>query len=174
VPFGVGRQRRVWTCAEKTGTVAFGRWGDSAGQVISGSAPATGVRSLDHKGPDARRLRAVPAVLTSRRSTMAVLSVTSYQITPDGYEDFLATQRQAKAVLERCGAENYRLIAAMMAGEASGTIISSYEVPDFASSGKVLDAFLADPEGMALLMQAGSADSGTAGWQSTNWVDIPL
>jgi hypothetical protein len=105
---------------------------------------------------------------------MAVLSVTSYQIRPDGYEDFLETQRKAKAILERCGAQNYRVVAAMTAGEASGTLISTFETADFATSGQVLDKFLADPEGMALLVESGSSKSGTAGWQSSTWVDVPL
>jgi hypothetical protein len=105
---------------------------------------------------------------------MAVLSVTSLQVKPDQWEAFLDTQRRSKAVLERCGATNVRLIVGMTAGEASGTLVQTFEAPDYAASGAILDKFLADPEGLALMGESNSVDGPTAGWQSSLWSDIPL
>lgn len=105
---------------------------------------------------------------------MAVLSVTALQVKPDKWEEFLDQQRRAKAVLERCGATNYRLIVAMTAGEASGTLVGSWEAPDHAAAGAVLDKFLADPEGLALMGESGMSDGATAGWNSSLWTEVEL
>ncbi len=46
---------------------------------------------------------------------MTVLSVTALTIKPDRYEDFLATTKKSKSILEKCGAKNVRLIVGMTA-----------------------------------------------------------
>lgn len=105
---------------------------------------------------------------------MAVLSVTTLQIKPGSYEAFLDTQRRAKAILERCGAKNYRVAAALSAGEASGSVVATWEADDFAAQGAVTDRFLADADGLALFMEVNTTEGPTAGWQSSIWVDVPL
>jgi hypothetical protein len=105
---------------------------------------------------------------------MAVISVTTLNVKPDKYDKFLEQNRQAKAILERCGATNVRLIGTIVAGEASGTLAKSWEAADNASYGAVMDKFLADPEGMAVLMQSNSADGPISGFQSSIWGDIEL
>jgi hypothetical protein len=50
----------------------------------------------------------------------------------------------------------------------------SFEVDDFAAQGAVMDKFLADPEGLAVMMSTVSSESPVAGFQSTTWVDVPL
>jgi hypothetical protein len=105
---------------------------------------------------------------------MAVVSVTTLTVKPDRYEDFLETTRKAKAILEKSGAKNVRLLAALTAGEASGSLATTWEADDFAAQGAVLDKFLADPEGLALLTSTNTTAGPTAGFQSTIWVDVPL
>jgi hypothetical protein len=105
---------------------------------------------------------------------MAVVSVTTLTVKPDRYEDFLETSRKAKAILEKSGAKNVRLLAALTAGEASGSLATTWEADDFAAQGAVLDKFLADPEGLALLTSTNTTAGPTAGFQSTIWVDVPL
>jgi hypothetical protein len=62
----------------------------------------------------------------------------------------------------------------IVAGEASGTLAMTWEADDNASYGAVMDKFLADPDGLALLMQSNSADGPTAAFQSSIWGDIDL
>src|SRR5215472_14248449 len=105
---------------------------------------------------------------------MAVVSATTMTVKPDRYEDFLETTRKAKVVLEKCGARNVRLMAALTAGEASGSLAMTWEADDFGGQGAVLDKFVADSEGMALLMETNTTAGPTAGFQSSIWVDVPL
>jgi hypothetical protein len=43
---------------------------------------------------------------------MAVVSVTTLTVKPDRYEDFVETTRQARKILEKCGARDVRLLRA--------------------------------------------------------------
>jgi hypothetical protein len=87
----------------------------------------------------------------------------------------LKRSRKFKAVFERSGATNIRLLAAMVAGEATGSLTFIIESDDFASNGAVLDKLLADPEGQALMATAATSASPTMpGYQTTTWVDVPL
>jgi len=105
---------------------------------------------------------------------MTVVSVTTLTVKPDRYEDFLAMNRKSKAILEKHGAKNVRLMAAMQAGEASGSLVLTAEYDDFAAAGQALDKFLGDAEGMALLMESSSTSGPTAAWQASTWVEVPL
>jgi hypothetical protein len=105
---------------------------------------------------------------------MAVVSVTTFVVKPDGFEGILADIRKGKTIMEKCGARNIRLLAAMVGGEATGSIVLSAEVDDFAGWGAYLDKFLADPEGLALFGSVNTSASPVAGFQSTIWVDVPL
>jgi len=105
---------------------------------------------------------------------MAVVSVTTLTVKPDRYESFLETTRKSKALLERSGAKSVRLIAALSAGEASGSVALTWEADDFGAQGAVMDRFLADPEGLALVMSSNTSDGPTAAFQSSIWVDVPL
>ena len=105
---------------------------------------------------------------------MSVLCATTPTIRPDRYESFLETQRKSKAVLERCGAENVRLIGTIVAGEASGTLAMTWEAADNASWVAVLDGFLGDPDGMALMMESGSESGPVAAYQSSVWGDVEI
>ena len=65
-----------------------------------------------------------------------------------------------------------RALAGLVAGEATGSFVFTYEADDFAAYGAVQGKVLADPE-IRPLMSTGSA-SPTAGYQTTLWVDVPL
>ena len=86
---------------------------------------------------------------------MTVLSVTALTIKPDRYEDFLATTKKSKSILEKHGAKNVRLIVSM-SGETSGSFVLTHEADDFTDAGRVMDKFLGDPEGLALMMESGT------------------
>jgi hypothetical protein len=105
---------------------------------------------------------------------MAVVSVTNITIRPGTYEAFLDTNRNAKKILERCGAKNLRLLGTLVAGEATASFAMIWEADDHASYGAVMDKFLADTEGLALLMESNSADGPTASFQGSLWSDIPM
>jgi hypothetical protein len=106
--------------------------------------------------------------------TMAVTSVSTFTLKPDGYQAFLEQTGKAKGILERCGARNFRLMGTLMAGEATGTLVVTYEADDHASFGAVMDKFLADPDGMALIMTTNSADGPIAAFQGSLWSDIEV
>jgi hypothetical protein len=104
---------------------------------------------------------------------MAVVFVTTLTVKPDRFEEYLEENaRKAKALVEKHGGRNSRLLAALVAGEQTGSFAFIAEADDFAATGAVLDKFLADPEAVAL-MSTGTASS-VAGYQSTMWVDVPL
>jgi len=65
-------------------------------------------------------------------------------------------------------------MAALAADEASGSLVLSWEADDFGAHGAVTDKFLADPEGLALIMSSITTDCPTNGFQSSIWVDVPL
>lgn len=61
---------------------------------------------------------------------------------------FLEYHGKTKAVLERLGARNVRLMGSI-GGDAGGALAVSMEFDDYAGYGKFTDAMLADPDGMA-------------------------
>jgi hypothetical protein len=83
----------------------------------------------------------------------------------------LKTQTQSEALLVKSGAKNPRLIAAMAAGEASGSLVSTWEADDWAKYGQVLEAFFSGG-GDAVMMEISAEDSPISSWSST-YVDIP-
>lgn len=105
---------------------------------------------------------------------MAVVSVTNITIRPGTYEAFLETSRQAKAILERCGAKNFRVLGTLVAGEATSSFSTVWEADDYASYGAVMDKFLGDTDAMNLLLEANSAGGPTASFQGSLWSDIPM
>ena len=105
---------------------------------------------------------------------MTVLSVTALTVKPDRYEDFLATTKRSKSILEWCGAKNVRLIVATGAGEASGRFALAHEADDFAASGAIKDKFFTHPEGLEIMMESNSTSGPTATWQTSTWVEFDL
>jgi hypothetical protein len=103
---------------------------------------------------------------------MAVMSVNIVQVKPGRYDDYLAMTARADEMLEKAGAKNTRLIVGLAAGEASGSMVSTWEADDFTSYGKVTDAFFANG-GAELMGDLGGADSPILGWQSSTYVDVP-
>ncbi len=105
---------------------------------------------------------------------MAVVHVSTTTVKPDGYEAYLELNRKSKAIIEKCGGKNIRLLAALVAGEATGSFVFTFEADDFAAWGAVGDKFFADPEGQALAASANSGVGPISSQQQTVWVDVPL
>ena len=103
---------------------------------------------------------------------MAVMSVTVLTVKPGRYEDFLKEQEKSDALLKKAGAKNLRLVAALSAGEASGSVVAAFEADDWTAYGKVVDAFFASG-GDAVMNDISAEDSPIARWQSSIYVDIP-
>ncbi len=96
-------------------------------------------------------------------------------VKPDRFEDQLEEARKFKAVFERSGGKNIRLLAAIVAGEATRSLTFIVGSDDFVGNGAVMDKLLADPEGQALMATAATSTSPTVpGYQTTVWVDVPL
>ena len=104
---------------------------------------------------------------------MTVLSATTLTVKLDHYEDFLASARKSKSILEKHGAKNVRLIVAM-SGESSASFTLTHEADDFTDAGRITDKFLADPEGLTVMTESGSAADPAASWHPSTWVEIPL
>ena len=105
---------------------------------------------------------------------MAVVNVTTFTAKPDRFEDAIADARKTKALLEKHGGKNVRVLAGLVAGEATGSLAFIWEADDFAGYGAVQDKFFADPEGMAMVQSTGTSASPVPGFQGTLWVDVPL
>jgi hypothetical protein len=103
---------------------------------------------------------------------MAVMNVTVIQVKPGRFEDYLALTKRSDALLTECGAKNVRLITALAAGEASGSMVSTWEADDFTEFGKVTDAFFAKG-GVDIMTETGGADSPILSWQNSTFVDVP-
>jgi heme-degrading monooxygenase HmoA len=103
---------------------------------------------------------------------MAVMSVTIVTVKPGRYDDFLAMTARADQMLEKAGAKNIRLIVGLTAGEASGSMVTTWEAEDFTAYGRVTDKFFANG-GAELMGEIGGADSPILGWQGSTYVDVP-
>ena len=103
---------------------------------------------------------------------MAVLSASTIIVKPDRYQDFVENSRKGKAIIEKSGGKNVRLLAGLVAGEATGSFVFTFEADDFADYGVVMGKTMADPE-IRSVMSTGTA-SPTAGYQTSLWVDVPL
>ena len=102
---------------------------------------------------------------------MAVVTVATMTIKPDRMEDYLDNARKSKAIMEKHGAKNVRLLAAVVAGEATGTLAFISEADGPAAQGAFTKQYMADPERPRTLNTSASP---IASAQITMWVDIPL
>jgi hypothetical protein len=104
---------------------------------------------------------------------MAVVTVATTTVKPDRYEEYVEqVARKAKAINEKNGAKNVRLLAGLVAGQATGSLVFISENDDWAAMGATFDKNLADPELIAMLSTG--EGSPVASYQVTQWVDVPL
>jgi hypothetical protein len=101
---------------------------------------------------------------------MPVTNVTTLTVQPGGWDDMLENVKKAKAILEKHGARNVRLMVPVSGGGPSGTAHTTFEADDLAAVGKVLDSIYADPEMVAVMMKGAESSS----WESSILVDLPL
>jgi hypothetical protein len=104
---------------------------------------------------------------------MTVVTTAVTTLKPGRFEDYVEkVARPAKAVDEKIGIKNVRLLAGLVAGEATGTLVWVQEADDFAAAGAQTDRAMADPV-IQKLMALGN-DSPIAGYQISQWIEIPL
>jgi hypothetical protein len=113
-------------------------------------------------------------VVEKGAQTMAVVSVSTLTVKPDRYEDFLADARKIKAIVEKCGAKNVRLIAGLVAGQATGSLAFIAEADDWTAYGAAMDKLYSDPEAQPILASGNSSAGPATAGQTTVWVDVPL
>jgi hypothetical protein len=103
---------------------------------------------------------------------MAVVTTTILQVKPDRFEEWLDMTRKIKPMMEKAGAKNIRVLAGLVAGQQTGTVVFTSEADDFAGAGSMLDQAFADPE-IQKALTLGDA-SPIAGWQTSQFIDVPL
>jgi hypothetical protein len=103
---------------------------------------------------------------------MAVVTSAIITVKPDRFEEYLEVARRAKAIVEKAGGKNVRLLAGLVAGQATGTLVFIDEADNFAAAGAVMDKTLADPEIQKMLSTG--TDSPMANFQTSMFVDVPL
>jgi hypothetical protein len=90
---------------------------------------------------------------------MAVVQVSTLTPKPDRFEDWLELARKSKPIWERAGGKNVRVLAGLVAGEATGSFVWIVEADDFAAHGAVLDKFFADAGGQEVVSSLSAGDS---------------
>jgi hypothetical protein len=104
---------------------------------------------------------------------MAVVTTTVVTVKPGRFEEYVEKMaRPSKAITERNGGRNVRLLAGVVAGEATGALVITNEADDFAAAGATIDKSLADPDTQTR-MSLGD-DNPIASYQVSQWIEIPL
>jgi hypothetical protein len=104
---------------------------------------------------------------------MSVVTATTVQVKPGRFQDYIEKMaRPSKAIVEKCGGRNVRLLAGLVGGEVTGTLVISTEADDFAAAGAVMDKNLSDPDTQKRM--ALGNDSPIASYQVSQWIEIPL
>ena len=102
---------------------------------------------------------------------MAVVTVATMTIKPGRMEDYVEVARKTKAVYEKYGGKNVRLLSAVVAGEATGTLVFLSESDSLAAGAELLEKFVADPEAPRTRYTSAGP---IASLQMAFWVDVPL
>jgi hypothetical protein len=104
---------------------------------------------------------------------MTVVTTTVVTVKPGRFEEYVEKMaRQSKAIVEKYGGRNVRLLAGLVAGEATGTLVISSEADDFAAAGAVIEKNLSDPDTQRRMSL--EDDSPIASYQISQWIEIPL
>jgi hypothetical protein len=82
--------------------------------------------------------------------------------------------RNAFKFLEKRGAVSTRLLQQTVAGSQSDTLVATWEFESMQALGKVGDAFMTDPEGIALGQSVTRADSPVSVVNAAIYRDVPL
>jgi hypothetical protein len=93
---------------------------------------------------------------------------------PGRYEDALEMNRASKKLLERHGAKDIRISAAVVAGAGYGSIINSCELDDMEAWGAFYDAVMADEEIQRMLAQVQGTNTPYATQSMGVATEIPL
>jgi hypothetical protein len=105
---------------------------------------------------------------------MTVTSSTQSIVNPGRLQDAVALAGQAAKLLERHGASDVRLLAAIIAGEATGTLDLESEYPDVEGWGASSDSMVGDTELQQLMDVARGPNSPVHIVNQVLTSDIPL
>ena len=93
---------------------------------------------------------------------------------PGQLEAAIDLTRRAFTFLEKHGAVSARLFQQTIAGSQSDTLVASWEFESMQALGKAGDAFMSDPEGIALGQLVARADTPIAVVNAAIYRDVPL
>ncbi len=101
---------------------------------------------------------------------MTVVNTTTLTFTAGGWDKLVEDVTKSKAILERHGAKNVRLLVPVSGPMGAGTAVTTLEADTHADMGKIMDAIFADPDMIAMMMSTEGATS----WTASTFIDIPL
>lgn len=84
--------------------------------------------------------------------------------------DAIADSAKYKALMERHGAQNYRVM--LMMGSTPLRMVTSYEAEDQAALGKISDSLLTDPEFQALMESSFGPDGSCLDYVTETWIEL--
>jgi len=101
---------------------------------------------------------------------MTVGSSTVTMLVPGRENDAIADAPKFKALLERHGAQNYRVM--LMMDRTPLRMVTSYEAEDQAALGKIADNMLADAEFQPLMEASFGPDGNCSGYVTETWIEL--
>jgi hypothetical protein len=105
-----------------------------------------------------------------RRNDMTVGSSTVTTLVAGRENDAIADAAKFRALLERHGAQNYRVM--LMMDRTPLRMVTSYEAEDQAALGKVADNLLGDPEFQPLMEASFGPGGNCTGYVTQAWIEL--
>lgn len=104
---------------------------------------------------------------------MAVSQSVVGVVKPGRYEDHIALAHEAEKLFERHGAQETRLLAAGLAGEATGQWVLANEFADIEAYGRFSDEINTDPDLLSLMTRVRALDAPSQILSMSLSMDIP-
>jgi hypothetical protein len=101
---------------------------------------------------------------------MTVGSSTVTMLVPGRENDAIADAPKFRALLERHGAQNYRIM--LMMDRTPLRMVTSYEAEDQAALGKISDSLLTDPEFQPLMAARFGPDGNCTDYVTETWIEL--
>lgn len=101
---------------------------------------------------------------------MTVGSSTVTTLVPGRENDAIAEAPKFRALLERHGAQNYRIM--LMMDRTPLRMVTSYEAENQAALGKISDSLLTDPEFQPLMASSFGPDGNSSDYVTETWIEL--
>lgn len=101
---------------------------------------------------------------------MTVGSTTVTTLVLGRESDAIADAPKFRALLERHGAQNYRVM--LMMNRTPMRMVTSYEAVDQAALGKISDSLLTDPEFQPLMAASFGPDGNCSDYVTETWIEL--